>query len=44
MLTVDDDKAVRAASRTAHQPTERVAKLLQICGAIEQFEAAKASK
>ncbi len=26
------------------QPTERVAKLLQISGAIEQFEAAKASK
>jgi small subunit ribosomal protein S16 len=43
VLTVDNDKAVKWMSEGA-QPTERVAKLLQISGAMEQFEAAKASK
>jgi small subunit ribosomal protein S16 len=43
VLTVDNDKAVKWLADGA-QPTERVAKLLQISGAIEQFEAAKASK
>ena len=42
VLTVDNDKAVKWMSEGA-QPTERVAKLLQISGAMEQFEAAKAS-
>jgi small subunit ribosomal protein S16 len=42
VLTVDNDKAVKWMSDGA-QPTERVAKLLQISGAMEQFEAAKAS-
>ena len=43
VLTVDNDKAVKWMSEGA-QPTERVAKLLQISGAMEQFEAAKAAK
>ncbi|HSM65722.1 MAG TPA: 30S ribosomal protein S16 [Ilumatobacteraceae bacterium] len=43
VLTVDNDKAVKWMSEGA-QPTERVAKLLKISGAMEQFEAAKASK
>ena len=43
MLTVDNDKAVKWLGDGA-QPTERVAKLLEISGAMEQFEAAKASK
>ena len=43
VLTVDNDKAVKWLADGA-QPTERVAKLFQISGAIEQFEAAKASK
>ena len=43
VLTVDNDKAVKWLADGA-QPTERVAKLLQISGAIEQFEAVKASK
>ncbi len=42
VLTVDNDKAVKWMSEGA-QPTERVAKLLKISGAMEQFEAAKAS-
>ena len=43
VLTVDNDKAVKWLDEGA-QPTERVAKLLQISGAMEQFEAAKAAK
>ncbi|HUV17148.1 MAG TPA: 30S ribosomal protein S16 [Ilumatobacteraceae bacterium] len=43
VLTVDNDKAVKWLADGA-QPTERVAKLLQISGAIEQFEADKATK
>ena len=43
VLTVDNDKAVKWLGEGA-QPTERVAKLLKISGAMEQFEAAKASK
>ena len=43
VLTVDNDKAVKWIGEGA-QPTERVAKLLKISGAMEQFEAAKASK
>ena len=42
-LTVDNDKAVKWLDDGA-QPTERVKKLLEISGAYEQFEAAKASK
>ncbi|MEY2958054.1 MAG: ribosomal protein [Actinomycetota bacterium] len=42
-LTVDNTKAVKWLSQGA-QPTERVAKLLQISGAMSEFEAAKASK
>jgi len=42
-LTVDNDKAVKWLAEGA-QPTERVAKLLQISGAIEQFESSKAAK
>jgi len=43
VLTVDNDKAVKWLGEGA-QPSERVAKLLQISGAMEQFEAEKASK
>ena len=39
-LTVDNDKAVKWLSQGA-QPTERVAKLLKLSGATEQFEAGK---
>jgi len=42
-LTVDNDKAVKWLSQGA-QPTDRVRKLLEISGALEQFTAAKASK
>ena len=42
-LTVDNGKAIKWLSQGA-QPTERVAKLLQISGAMAEFEAAKASK
>ena len=42
-LTVDNDRAVAWLQQGA-QPTERVAKLLKVSGAVEQFEAAKASK
>jgi len=42
-LTVDNDKAVKWLEVGA-QPSERVAKLLKISGAIEQFETAKAAK
>jgi len=39
-LTVDNDKAVKWLSEGA-QPTERVAKLLKVSGAMDQFEAGK---
>jgi small subunit ribosomal protein S16 len=39
-LSVDNDKAVKWLGQGA-QPTERVKKLLQISGALEQFEASK---
>lgn len=39
-LTVDNDKAVKWLSQGA-QPTDRVRKLLEISGALEQFGAAK---
>ena len=42
-LTVDNDKVVKWLAEGA-QPTERVAKLLQISGAMEQFESSKATK
>ena len=42
-LTVDNDKAAKWLAEGA-QPTERVAKLLQISGAMEQFESSKAAK
>jgi len=42
-LTLDNDKVVKWLSEGA-QPTERVAKLLQISGAIDEFQAAKANK
>jgi small subunit ribosomal protein S16 len=40
VLKVDNDKAVKWLSEGA-QPTDRVRKLLEISGAIEQFKAAK---
>ncbi len=40
VLTVDNDKAVKWLSEGA-QPTERVAKRLELSGAMEQFKAAK---
>ena len=39
-LTVDNDKAVKWLEQGA-QPTERVAKLLTVSGAMEQFKAGK---
>ena len=42
-LTVDNAKAVKWLSEGA-QPTERVAKLLQVSGAMDEFKAAKAAK
>ena len=39
-LTVDNDKAVKWLSEGA-QPTERVAKLLTVSGAMEQFKGEK---
>ncbi len=39
-LTVDNDKAVKWLKEGA-QPTERVAKLLTVSGAMEQFEGEK---
>ena len=42
-VSVESDKVVKWLMDGA-QPTERVRKLLEISGAIEQFEAAKASK
>ena len=41
-LTVDNDKAVAWLKQGA-QPTERVAKLLKVSGATEQFETEKAA-
>ena len=41
-LTVDNDKAVKWLSQGA-QPTDRVRKLLEISGALEQFSASKGS-
>ena len=43
LINVDNDKIVKWLSQGA-QPTERVAKIIKISGAMEQFEAAKASK
>ncbi len=42
-LTVDNAKAVKWLQEGA-QPTERVKKLLQISGAMDEFAAAKGSK
>ena len=42
-LSVDNDKAVKWLSKGA-QPTERVAKLLEISGAMEQFKASKRAR
>jgi small subunit ribosomal protein S16 len=39
-LTVDNDKAVKWLSQGA-QPTERVAKLLQVSGAMDEFKASQ---
>jgi small subunit ribosomal protein S16 len=39
-LTVDNDKAVKWLEQGA-QPTERVAKLLTVSGAMDQFKAGK---
>jgi small subunit ribosomal protein S16 len=41
LINVDNDKIVKWLSQGA-QPTERVAKIIKISGAMEQFEAAKA--
>ena len=41
---VHDDRVPPDTGNPTRQPTERVAKLLKISGAVEQFEAAKASK
>jgi len=43
LINLDNDKAVKWLQQGA-QPTERVAKLLTISGAMEQFESAKGSK
>lgn len=43
LVNVDNDKVVKWLSQGA-QPTERVRKLLEVSGAIEQFEASKASQ
>ena len=42
-LTVDNDKVVKWLSEGA-QPTERVAKLLEISGAMGEFQSSKAAK
>jgi small subunit ribosomal protein S16 len=42
-LSVDNAKAVKWLSQGA-QPTERVAKLLQVSGAMDEYKAAKAAK
>lgn len=43
VVNIDNDKAVKWLRQGA-QPTDRVQKLLQISGAWEQFQAAKAAK
>jgi len=43
LINLDNDKAVKWLQQGA-QPTERVAKLLTISGAMEQFESVKGSK
>jgi small subunit ribosomal protein S16 len=43
VLKIDNDKVVHWLSEGA-QPTERVAKLLKVSGALEAFEAAKADR
>jgi small subunit ribosomal protein S16 len=40
VLSVDNDKAVKWLQQGA-QPTDRVRKLLEVSGAMEQFKAAK---
>ena len=42
-ITVDNEKAVKWLQNGA-QPSERVAKLLQISGAMDDYQAAKAAK
>jgi small subunit ribosomal protein S16 len=42
LVNVDNDRVVQWLGQGA-QPTERVRKLLEISGAMEQFEASKAS-
>ena len=42
-ISVDNDKAVKWLSQGA-QPTDRVKKLLEISGALEQFAGAKTSQ
>ena len=42
LINVDNDKIVKWLSEGA-QPTERVAKIIKISGAMEQYEAAKAA-
>lgn len=42
LINVDNDKIVKWLSQGA-QPTERVAKIIKISGAMEQFEAARAA-
>ncbi len=43
LINVDNDKIVKWLEQGA-QPTERVAKIIEISGAKAQFDAAKASK
>jgi small subunit ribosomal protein S16 len=43
VLKIDNDKAVKWLADGA-QPTERVAKLLKISGALEQYEASRPAK
>jgi small subunit ribosomal protein S16 len=43
VLKIDNDKAVKWLTDGA-QPTERVAKLLKISGALEQYEASRPAK
>ena len=42
-ISVDNDKAVKWLSQGA-QPTDRVKKLLEISGALEQFSSSKTAK
>jgi small subunit ribosomal protein S16 len=43
VISIDNDKAVRWLQQGA-QPTDRVAKILKTSGALDAFEAAKATK